>query len=191
MMTLKDYPIDDQIGTGKDPKVGGSEPMYLWNNRMTDGEPWTRADRPVPVLILFGGFGGDGLPRPAGTPAPTNRFPEFGGPFKDPPSTEQLLAAGWGYADVLPYFRRAEGRAEGGDDYRGADGPLLVRGGGMANPLHAAFIEAGRQAGGCAPPSVAWRRRLWRAAAGRRAQPRLPGAARHRRRVGWPRTAAP
>ncbi len=31
---------------------------------------------------------------------------------------------GWGYADVLPYFRRAETRAEGGDDYRGGDGPL-------------------------------------------------------------------
>ena len=58
-----------------------------------------------------------------------------------------LGAAGWGYAEVLPYFRRAEGRAEGGDDYRGADGPQLTRGGGMANPLHAAFIEAGRQAG--------------------------------------------
>ena len=33
-------------------------------------------------------------------------------------------AAGWGYADVLPYFKRAERRAEGGDMYRGADGPL-------------------------------------------------------------------
>jgi hypothetical protein len=43
--TPKDYPIDDQIGTGKDPKVGGSEPMYLWNNRMTNGEPWRRSNR--------------------------------------------------------------------------------------------------------------------------------------------------
>jgi hypothetical protein len=61
-----------------------------------------RADRPVPVLMMFGGFGGSGMPRPAGSPAPTNRFPEFGGPFKDPPSTEQLLAAGWGYATINP-----------------------------------------------------------------------------------------
>jgi hypothetical protein len=43
--TPKDYPIDDQIGTGKDPKVGGSEPMYVWNNRMTNGTPWTRSNR--------------------------------------------------------------------------------------------------------------------------------------------------
>src|ERR1700674_4129957 len=33
-------------------------------------------------------------------------------------------ARGWGYADVLPYFRRAERRAEGGDAYRGGEGPL-------------------------------------------------------------------
>jgi len=26
------YPIDDQIGVGMDPKVGGSEPLYLWGN---------------------------------------------------------------------------------------------------------------------------------------------------------------
>lgn len=60
------------------------------------------AHGPVPVLMMFGGFGGDGMPRLAGAPVSTNRFPEFGGPFKDPPSTEQLLAAGWGYAIINP-----------------------------------------------------------------------------------------
>ena len=33
---------------------------------------------------------------------------------------------GWDYAHVLPYFKRAETRAQGGDDYRGEDGPLHV-----------------------------------------------------------------
>ena len=56
-------------------------------------------------------------------------------------------AAGWSYRDVLPYFRRAESRAGGGDDYRGADGPLATRRGRLENPLHAAWLEAGRQAG--------------------------------------------
>jgi hypothetical protein len=56
-MTPKDYPIDDQIGTGKDPKVGGSEPMYIWNNRMTDGQPWQRSDRKAgaEAIVLNGG----------------------------------------------------------------------------------------------------------------------------------------
>jgi choline dehydrogenase len=60
---------------------------------------------------------------------------------------EQQGAAGWGYPDVLPYFKRAEARAEGGDDYRGAQGPLATRRGLLTNPLHAVWLEAGQQAG--------------------------------------------
>src|SRR5438874_1342070 len=55
-------------------------------------------------------------------------------------------AGGWSYQDVLPYFKRAERRAEGGDEYRGGDGPLETRRGLLSNPLHAAWLEAGRQA---------------------------------------------
>ena len=54
---------------------------------------------------------------------------------------------GWDYAHVLPYFKRAETRAQGGDDYRGDGGPLHVATGACRNPLYQAFIEAGRQAG--------------------------------------------
>ncbi len=56
-------------------------------------------------------------------------------------------AAGWSYADVLPYFRRAERRAAGGDEYRGDSGKLATRAGLLTNPLHAVWLEAGRQAG--------------------------------------------
>jgi len=56
-------------------------------------------------------------------------------------------AAGWSYRDVLPYFRRAERRAAGADEYRGGEGPLATRRGLLTNPLHAAWLEAGRQAG--------------------------------------------
>jgi choline dehydrogenase len=53
----------------------------------------------------------------------------------------------WSYADCLPYFRKAETRAKGGDAYRGDSGPLNVSTGACANPLYTAFIEAGQQAG--------------------------------------------
>ncbi|UWR43821.1 choline dehydrogenase [Phaeobacter inhibens] len=60
-------------------------------------------------------------------------------------------AAGWSYADVLPYFKRMEtwdDRGHGGDpDWRGTDGPLHVTRGPRDNPLHAAFVKAGEQAG--------------------------------------------
>jgi choline dehydrogenase len=60
---------------------------------------------------------------------------------------EQGGARGWGWADVLPYFRRAETRAEGGDAYRGDSGPLQTTYGSGRNPLFRAWIEAGKQAG--------------------------------------------
>ncbi len=56
-------------------------------------------------------------------------------------------AAGWSYADVLPYFKRMEHSHGGEVGWRGTDGPLHVQRGTRANPLYAAFIEAGRQAG--------------------------------------------
>ena len=60
---------------------------------------------------------------------------------------EEQGARGWGYRHVLPYFRRAEHRAEGGDAYRGGEGPLGTSYGSVTNPLHAAWLEAAQQAG--------------------------------------------
>lgn len=56
-------------------------------------------------------------------------------------------ATGWGYRHVLPYFRRAETRQEGGDAWRGDAGPLHTQYGQLANPLYRAFIDAAREAG--------------------------------------------
>ncbi len=78
--------------------------------RMTVVTP-ADAKGPVPVLMMFGGFGGSGMPRSLDAPVRTDRPPEFGGPFKDPPSTEQLLAAGWGYATINPGSIQADNGA--------------------------------------------------------------------------------
>ncbi|MFN3844610.1 MAG: choline dehydrogenase [Paracoccaceae bacterium] len=60
----------------------------------------------------------------------------------------EMGADGWGYADVLPYFRRMESSHGGsGADYRGTDGPLHITRGPRTNPLFNAFIAAGEQAG--------------------------------------------
>ena len=56
-------------------------------------------------------------------------------------------AAGWAYADVLPYFKRMENSHGGENGWRGHDGPLHVQRGPQKNPLYSAFVEAGRQAG--------------------------------------------
>jgi choline dehydrogenase len=54
---------------------------------------------------------------------------------------------GWGYDDVLPYFKKAENQARGADDFHGADGPLPVSELSHADPLSAAFIEAAAETG--------------------------------------------
>ena len=60
---------------------------------------------------------------------------------------EEEGASGWNYASVLPYFKRAERRAEGGDEYRGGDGQLDTCYGSLTNPLNQAWLDAAAQAG--------------------------------------------
>ncbi|MGE0702231.1 MAG: GMC family oxidoreductase [Hyphomicrobiaceae bacterium] len=60
----------------------------------------------------------------------------------------QMGNRGWGYADVLPYFKRLETRlGEGDDTFRGRDGGLSVSDIDWHHPLCEAFIEGAVQAG--------------------------------------------
>jgi choline dehydrogenase len=59
----------------------------------------------------------------------------------------QMGCEGWSFADVLPYFKRAETNENGGDDFHGGDGPLHVSNTKSGNPLFRAFVQAGVQAG--------------------------------------------
>src|SRR5688572_1100895 len=49
---------------------------------------------------------------------------------------------GWGYADVLPYFRKAEDNQRWVNEYHGAGGPLAVSDASDHHPLCEAFFEA-------------------------------------------------
>jgi hypothetical protein len=72
------------------------------------------AKGPVPVLMMFtfGGFGGGGLPRAAGDPPPAAppARPGFAVPA-GPSSMERLIAAGWGYATIVPNSIQADNGA--------------------------------------------------------------------------------
>jgi choline dehydrogenase len=59
----------------------------------------------------------------------------------------QLGNAGWSYADVLPWFKKAERNERLHDEFHGSDGPLNVAERPYTNPLSHAFVEAGQQAG--------------------------------------------
>jgi choline dehydrogenase-like flavoprotein len=49
---------------------------------------------------------------------------------------------GWGWDDVLPYFRRSEANQTGADDWHGGDGPLQVAHQASPRPITQAFIAA-------------------------------------------------
>jgi choline dehydrogenase len=64
---------------------------------------------------------------------------------------EEAGAKGWGFRNVLPYFRRMETahlNGKGGEvGWRGTNGPLHVTRGALRNPLYKAFTEAGMETG--------------------------------------------
>jgi choline dehydrogenase-like flavoprotein len=55
--------------------------------------------------------------------------------------------AGWGYEDVLPYFKRAENNERIRDDFHGQGGPLNVADRSNAGPFPGLFLDAARAAG--------------------------------------------
>ncbi|MFC3711589.1 GMC family oxidoreductase [Sphingoaurantiacus capsulatus] len=59
----------------------------------------------------------------------------------------QLGCTGWGWGDVLPFFRRSESSERGGCDFHGNEGPLNTSTRHLPHPLTEAFLDASEQAG--------------------------------------------
>lgn len=56
--------------------------------------------------------------------------------------------SGWGWNDVLPYFKKSETNSDGGDEFRGDSGPLYVNNVSQQyHPLTKTFLQAGKQQG--------------------------------------------
>jgi choline dehydrogenase len=63
----------------------------------------------------------------------------------------QLGCTGWGYWDVLPYFKKSEHQQRGANEYHATDGPLWVSDLPSKHELADAFISAGEELG--SPPN--------------------------------------
>ena len=59
----------------------------------------------------------------------------------------QMGLDGWAFADVLPYFKRAETFEDPHNDFHGSDGPLTVEISRVDDALVDIFLEAAQQAG--------------------------------------------
>ena len=60
---------------------------------------------------------------------------------------DEAGCAGWGFADVLPFFRQSETNARGASAYHGVDGPLPVTLGRSSLPIAQLVVDAAREAG--------------------------------------------
>jgi choline dehydrogenase len=69
------------------------------------------------------------------------------GHARDYDQWRQMGLAGWSYAEVLPYFKRAETYERGGDAYHGGEGPLYVSDSRSRSRIYSGFIRAGVEAG--------------------------------------------
>ncbi|WP_300380317.1 choline dehydrogenase [Henriciella sp.] len=69
------------------------------------------------------------------------------GHARDYDQWRQSGLTGWGYSDVLPYFRRSEGYRGETSVHHGTEGPLAVEESPLDSVSYNAFIKAGEQAG--------------------------------------------
>jgi choline dehydrogenase-like flavoprotein len=69
------------------------------------------------------------------------------GQHQDYDDWKEAGCTGWGYDDVLPYFRKSESNYRYSLPYHGADGPLRISDGDHRHELTGAFLRAAQEAG--------------------------------------------
>ena len=112
-----DLPPDAQPAAIRSPYPGRAyfNPAWTWPALRVRLSPGSNQPTPYEqARILGGGSSINGLGANRGSPADYDEWAALG-------------ATGWGWSDVLPYFRRAERDLDFAGDLHGADGPLPVR----------------------------------------------------------------
>lgn len=137
-------------------EAGGKDPFWEWRIRMpaalaypmnSTRYNWDYHSEPEPHLggrvmhcprgrVLGGSSSINGMVYIRGNALDYDRW-----------AAEDPALGEWDYRHCLSYFKKAESRDGGGDDYHGDSGPLHVTRGRDDGALAAAFIEAAQQAG--------------------------------------------
>lgn len=115
--------------------VTGADPALNWNYT---SEPVSALDGRALYWaqgrVLGGGSSINGMMYVRGLPADYDAWADLG-------------CTGWGYDDVVPYFRRSEANERGASAIHGGDGPIKVSRGRSTAPICDLFLEAAVQAG--------------------------------------------
>lgn len=104
---------------------------------------WALKTTPQPGLNGRRGFQPRG--RGLGGSSAINAMLYIRGHPSDYDEWRDLGCDGWGWDDVLPYFKKAEDNSRGADDYHATGGPLSVTEHRSPHAISDAFIEAGQQ----------------------------------------------
>ena len=110
-------------------------PLFDWYHR-TEADPscHDRAERIHNGKTMGGGGSINGMMFIRGAASDFDEWEELGNP-------------GWGYRDVLPYFRKMEHTSIGEDEFHGRDGPVGVEYSAPMLDISHRFIEASMEAG--------------------------------------------
>jgi choline dehydrogenase len=111
------------------------DPRFAWRFE-TEPEPGTSMRRmPWPRGRVLGGT------------SAINGLVYIRGQAADYDHWRQLGNTGWGWDDVLPWFKRAEDQERGADAFHGTGGPLAVSDLRMRHPICDAYLQAAEQIG--------------------------------------------
>jgi len=100
----------------------------------------------VPQKALNGRIGYQPRGKGLGGSSAINAMVYIRGHRADYDQWASLGNAGWSFADVLPYFKRAENNADFDGEYHGKDGPLAVNKSRTGNPVQQIFLQAAQEA---------------------------------------------
>lgn len=115
------------VESGGDPTVSSEVPGLLFNTHQTEID-WKYKTEPNPAVCQGYLEGRCNWPRGRvlGGSSAINAMLHVRGNRADYDRWEAMGNPGWGYDDVLPYFKKAENSQVGEDRWHGRDGPLHV-----------------------------------------------------------------
>jgi choline dehydrogenase len=111
------------------------------------GGPYDYGYRSTPTAHVLGRALAMPRGRVLGGSSSTNAMLWYRGNRADYDAWADAGATGWGYDDLLPYFRRSEARAGGDPAFRGLDGPMRVAPLADVHPIADALIAASAERG--------------------------------------------
>jgi choline dehydrogenase len=117
-----------------------AHPRFIWGNESAPDPERLGRTEPIPRGKLLGGS------------SSINGTMYVRGAAADYDGWRDLGLAGWGYADVLPYFRRSEHHWRGASAEHGADGPMHVSAMAPDPILFPTFLATAKGLGHAAAP---------------------------------------